>query len=274
MKRFERKYRIAGVAAAVVLLPLSSALSQEISSEYEWDPSWGLHEEEWYDPSDWFNDDNVVDIEDTYTSDYYTGDFWLYDDYVYDHGYAYDFVDDDIDYYYQWDPVLVEWRLVEGTEEASRTAANEAKQRESRETSADDQREQQVAAAEDVITMRGTVVNIARIRPQGSDREHTFVRLDVSNERSVLVDMGPQADTDNMNIKKGKQIQVRGTRTEFGDGRYVLVAQQVSEAPPGQQYGGRSSTKQDEKKGQHSDAQEKKQSSGKSSTEQPESSNR
>lgn len=25
------------------------------AEEYEWDPIWGVYEEEWYDPSDWFN---------------------------------------------------------------------------------------------------------------------------------------------------------------------------------------------------------------------------
>jgi hypothetical protein len=77
--------------------------------EYEWDPSTGLHEEEWYDPSDWFDDDEGVEYEDYgplgrddrgyYDYGY---DYGLYDGYTYwDYGYGYD--DYGYDYDYGWD---------------------------------------------------------------------------------------------------------------------------------------------------------------------------
>lgn len=55
--------------------------------DLEWDPTWGLHEEEWYDPSDWFDDDTGVDVEDVGGYGYgmyddgspYYGDYGSYD---------------------------------------------------------------------------------------------------------------------------------------------------------------------------------------------------
>lgn len=272
--RMDRLRRLSGqtalVAAAIGLLPIFG-FGQEISTEYEWDPQWGLHEEEWYDPSDWFNDDNITDIEDTYDDDYYATDFWDYDDYVYEYGYDYDdFVTEDVEYYYQWDPVLGVWSQVEATEEASRTAASNAKQRQSQESQAEDQREQQVATAEQVVTMRGTVSHVARITPEGGDQQHTFVRLDVNRDSPVLVDVGPAVDVSEMEITKGDQIQVRGPRAKF-DERFVLVAQQISRAPQqDQQYGGRPPADQGQK--QMEEDQEKEEKTKPEATEEPESS--
>jgi len=58
---------------------------------YEWEAGEGIHEEEWYDPTDWFDDDdggNRVDYEYDY-SNYYGDDDWDYD-YGYDYDYDYD----------------------------------------------------------------------------------------------------------------------------------------------------------------------------------------
>ncbi|GEM_PF-5655518 len=48
------------------------------AEQYEWEPGEGYHEQEWYDPSDWFEAGRDID----YESD-------AYDDYYYDDDYSY-----------------------------------------------------------------------------------------------------------------------------------------------------------------------------------------
>lgn len=82
----QRRTRIGALCAAVAVLSASPLQELGADEEYEWDPAWGLHEEEWYDPSDWFNDDGAVDVEELddawgYDYDYYGDDFWASPDY-------------------------------------------------------------------------------------------------------------------------------------------------------------------------------------------------
>lgn len=58
------------------------------ADQYEWDPSTGYHEEEWYDPSDWADPDDGLDYESDYFGDYSTfSDEEYYDDEYYDDDY-------------------------------------------------------------------------------------------------------------------------------------------------------------------------------------------
>jgi hypothetical protein len=90
----------------------------QYGEDYEYEPGEGLHEEEWYDPSDWDMgyDDPGVDYEDSwgYTDDYYDDDTyygeagygdddaWYEDDADYT-GYYEDEYDDDYNYDYGYD---------------------------------------------------------------------------------------------------------------------------------------------------------------------------
>lgn len=76
---------------------------------YEWEPGEGYHEEEWYDPSDWFDDDSSVDYEndnygyyDDYYTPYYGWDYGAdeYEYYDYDNDYVFDddYLAEDVDY--------------------------------------------------------------------------------------------------------------------------------------------------------------------------------
>ncbi len=63
--------------AACLAAPAVSA-QDGIADDYEWDPTYGYHEEEWYDPSDWFDADTGVeyeDYEDNYYGNYYDDDY-------------------------------------------------------------------------------------------------------------------------------------------------------------------------------------------------------
>lgn len=58
------------------------------SEQYEYEPGEGYHEQEWYDPSDWFEIGRDFDYEDDdyvggYYGDGYYDDDWYYDYYSY-----------------------------------------------------------------------------------------------------------------------------------------------------------------------------------------------
>jgi sporulation protein YlmC with PRC-barrel domain len=77
--------------------------------EREWEADEGYHEEEWYDPSDWWNDDQQVDyesdwFEDDYDDDYEYDDYDYHDDYRYRDEYDYEdnYYDDRDQYEYDY----------------------------------------------------------------------------------------------------------------------------------------------------------------------------
>jgi hypothetical protein len=66
------------------------------AEQYEYEPGEGYHEQEWYDPSDWFSIGRDFD----YETDSYEGGY--YDDGYYDDDWFYDYYDDNeySPYYY------------------------------------------------------------------------------------------------------------------------------------------------------------------------------
>ena len=63
----------------------SSAFAQDYS-DYEYEPGEGLHQEEWYDPSDWFDTGEGIDYETDWDNYYYGYD--EYDDWNNDYSYS------------------------------------------------------------------------------------------------------------------------------------------------------------------------------------------
>lgn len=221
--RLARNFAVAGTLAFVFATPHAIA-----GEDYEWDSTWGLHEEEWYDPSDWFNDDNSVDYEDDgYDDSYYTDTYWDSYDYYGDYGYDYTGYDPAVvgdDYYYQWSPQDRNWTEVKGDKaESDKRSAEATEKSKDKKTKNIDKK--------DVLTMRGTIQNVDMAKTKGSKQDHTFAMLDAGSGKSVLVDFGPKAQLDKVKLDKGNKIQVRGPRVKLG-GKYVLVAQQVSSINP------------------------------------------
>ncbi len=100
---------VVGIAALSLIAGSSSvAVAQDATDEddveYEWEPGTGKHVEEWYDPSDWFNQDDVTDYEEL--NDYgYDGYMGTAGDFNYDayyDGYYDGYYDDSFGYDY-WD---------------------------------------------------------------------------------------------------------------------------------------------------------------------------
>jgi hypothetical protein len=227
-QRVARNLAVTGTLAFALAVP--HAIADE---DYEWDSNWGLHEEEWYDPSDWFNDDDEIDYEDYgYDDNYYSDPVW--DSYDYYGDYGYDYTDYDpvvtgYDYYYQWSPEDQDWTEVEGDKAESDKRSADAKKMSEDKKSKD--KNSKDIDKKDVVTMRGTLQSVGKAKTKGAKKSHTFSVLDAGSGKSVLVDFGPKAQLDKIKLKKGNKIQVRGPRVKFG-GRYVVVAQQVSAINP------------------------------------------
>lgn len=226
-----RRLGATGVACGILLSAAPRIANAD--TEFEWDPTWGMHEEEWYDPSDWFNDeDNKVNIEEVgtygYDDNYYTDGFW--NGYSYYGYYGYDPVNYDLTYtgydsYWQWNPEKNEWTQTSSTD--SEKSRDEARKRSEEMTKKDPTTAGTKLDKKEIVTMRGTVSNMTRVKTKGAKQEHTYAVLDVDDKRSVLVDFGPKAEMGDVKIEKGKKLQVRGPRAKL-NGRYLLVAQQVS----------------------------------------------
>lgn len=104
MKRaINLKAKVAPMLSILVALALlfSPTMAGAIDwSEYEYEPGEGLHQEEWYDPGDWFDTGPGVDYERdwydytyNYPYDYDHDVFGYYGDDLY--GYEYDYYSDD-----------------------------------------------------------------------------------------------------------------------------------------------------------------------------------
>lgn len=96
----------AGLALFAAASPAAAQYDEEVQEEIregdfedlEYEPGEGLHEEEWYDPSDWFDVSPGISYENDgyygdsywYDDDYYSDDYYDYDEYGYDDDYFYD----------------------------------------------------------------------------------------------------------------------------------------------------------------------------------------
>jgi hypothetical protein len=63
-------------AVALMVTPMSAAGQQGMQDQYEYEYDQGLHEEEWYDPSDWFSTKQDID----YEQDWYENTYQYYDE--------------------------------------------------------------------------------------------------------------------------------------------------------------------------------------------------
>jgi len=221
--RAARNLAAAGTLAFAFAIPHAVA-----DDEYEWDPTWGLHEEEWYDPSDWFNEDNKIDYEDyAYDDSSYTDNYWNGYNYYGDYGYDYTNYDPAVvgyDYYYQWSPEDKSWTEVKGDKSESGKRSASAKEMSKDKKTKDIDKK-------DVLTMRGTIQSVGKAKTKGAKQDHSYVVLEAASGKTILVDFGPKAQLDKVKLEKGGKIQVRGPRVKL-DGKYVLVAQQVSAMNP------------------------------------------
>jgi len=126
MKHFHKKFSMRWLVVMVALVAMAfvvQPVSVMAQGDYEYEPGEGLHEEEWYDPSDWFDVDDDIDYEYDwydYTYNYpyvydYDYDYDYYDLYEDDWGYEEDFrgYDDEVELEYEYDYYTDDWYLDE-----------------------------------------------------------------------------------------------------------------------------------------------------------------
>lgn len=76
--KWPRILLVGSLFSALIMLVGLPAAAQESASDTEWERGEGYHEEEWYDPTDWFDgDQDGVSYE---TDDYWDDDYEYYSD--------------------------------------------------------------------------------------------------------------------------------------------------------------------------------------------------
>lgn len=238
------------IAAATAALGLMAApaLAQQA---YEYEPDEGWHEEEWYDPSDWF-DDEPYDSYMSETMDYEYSDaaydaYWDgYFDGFYDDVYGYDYWNPDwtteyetsytagyADGYfdqtkgYAFTPGYYTFTYYapldnKRPDDATRTKGDRANSS----SKASDAKKQKAAdKAQAETRLRGKLSGLTRI-DKNTPKGHLVATVNLTNNKPMAVDMGPKMTLDTLPADQGDRVTIKGDMTER-NGRSVLVAKKL-----------------------------------------------
>jgi|GEM_PF-2038019 len=228
---------VAALAAAAGVALAAPAAGQQDGDGWEWEPGKGYHEEEWYDPGDWFDDEfsSGVDYEETGRDwgwdwdwgwddddDYYDDDD--YDDDYYDDYYG----DDDFFGYGDRDRDPDHWDRRRDDAAMDRERYDRRFNNQQRRDRADTMRGDRQDARQGMgsAQVRGEIEAWQRKRLEGQRDAHTLVRMRVEDGRSAIVNLGPNVDVRRLDLDEEDRVMVRGMRGRI-DGRPVLMAQSV-----------------------------------------------
>ncbi len=211
-------------------------------------------EDEWYDPTDWF-DGNNLEYDDTYDYEAYDYDYdYGYND-VYDYGNdwndwdAYDTwgVDDwDTDYYdadywddYDWydtydtidaDPVDTYTYVIFANPVDGQSQNNAGQRNASSQQNRSGQRDRSMDQAQsEVSRLRGTVEGVRNLnleRSSGAAGTYTVAKVSLENGKSTVVNLGRESQLRDVDLQKGDKIEAIGRRGQVG-GETVFVAQKL-----------------------------------------------
>ncbi len=160
---------------------------------------------EWYDPRDWF-DDNETES----TSD---GQNWWND-----HGWhdRYDYTNPmatALPYsYYYWNPVVDQWTI----DDSKKPSQN---------SNAGNQGNRNI----DTTTFDGKVDGFKKVKlsnQSGVNEDQSFVRIRLKNGDSQVISLGSRVDLAELDLQKGDSIKVSGRQTRI-DNRDILIAHQI-----------------------------------------------
>jgi len=239
----------------VLAIGAGTALAQD---QYEWEPDEGWHEEEWYDPSDWFTDE-AIDADDHgyyYTIDYEYHDsayeaYWDgYYDGFYDDVYGYDYWNDDWSanyqtaytdgyydgYYdnvraYDFDPVyyVYAWQE-ENVETDPERAADATRTRGDRAAKKGKQSRDKKRWVTDRMKMkrvRGTLASMSQA-DTGGYQDHVVLKVAFQDGTSHVIDFGPRMTRKDMPIEKGERVTLTG-KPVTRDGQKVIVVKTMTD---------------------------------------------
>jgi hypothetical protein len=191
------------IAFAAALLALPPATLEAAEWEYEWDE--GLHKEEWYDPSDWFDNDAGID----YESDWYNYTYG-YNYYPYNSdGVAGYYGDDDLGYDYSWyeDGLYDYDYYTENWYEDNFTWYGDQ----------NDVYDFETVGNTNLQKVQGTIKEMKDFKLGGMEQKNMFAKLETQDGRNIRVDLGPLSESRKSKIKTGDQITVFGTEGSVND---------------------------------------------------------
>lgn len=180
-------------------------------------------EDEWYDPSDWFDGNNV----ETAGTDY---DWWdnrgWYD--------TYDYYDYYTPYYsYYWDPVVTGWTRYEVQSDSNSSSSNVSNNSNNSNDSSASNRSgsNNRSSGKDrgMTRFEGKVDGFKKVNlttQSGQDEEHSFVRVRLRNGDSQIISLGSRVNVADLDLSKGDRIEVSGKSSRI-DNRDVLVAHRI-----------------------------------------------
>jgi len=188
------------------------------SEQYEYEPGEGYHEEEWYDPSDWFDFDVGVDyesedwadddiLEDDYYEEEYSAGYGTYDDTELDYGYHYDSVTNDYEYGWHYDDV-VDYDAFEYDYDYTADTPDV------------DYEFDQMAT--------GTVVGLERFRPENGNPETVRLKFKTQDGQMKTIALGDLAYVNRRlpTIRKGDKVVVGGSVVNR-NGRKLFKAEKL-----------------------------------------------
>ena len=181
------------------------------------------NEDEWYDPTDWF-DGNNKESDDTYNygsygagADYYSGGTYPYEDGFYDYT-DYDYGDGYNDAGYRdYGTSNSYWR---DSYDYDANTTNQNRSQQARQTQ--DQQNQQ-------RTLAGTIEGFREVNVRdrkGAQDRFTVVRLRLRDGRSATVDLGKRLSLRDVNLEKGDYVSVSG-RQRMISGQNVILAETI-----------------------------------------------
>lgn len=187
---FAEEVFAARLALGPIVVALWIAISPPISGqEYEYEPGEGLHQEEWYDPSDWVDTTEGVDYEDDWS----------------------------------WEPLGSDRRSVWYDEEEWRTSRPASRRQQDHY-----QAEQRSRSQSRSGVLQGRIASVRLVtenRVQGRWGPRTQVRLRLDNGNSAFVDLGYNTP-EVLQLEEGARVRVQG-RTHRAGGREVLIADRM-----------------------------------------------
>ncbi|MDQ8204322.1 hypothetical protein [Pelagicoccus sp. SDUM812003] len=233
-------------------LPISFlAHSALYAQAYEYDPIKGYHQEEWYDPSDWFDDDSAVDYEYddtfdyTYYSPYWDSSFWYGD-------INYEYVDDDLVYgtHYVWNEATDEWVVERGfydtaysydvqwdDDDLMSASDSDSDNKQSSDSdssmqaSADSDSSSQMKKSsqdESSETLSGTVEGFRKMDLEyssGYTANHALARIALEDGSKAVIDLG-YSPLLNAELQKGDEVTLQGSRGSI-NGQSIFVVSQL-----------------------------------------------
>ncbi|MDQ8186220.1 hypothetical protein [Pelagicoccus sp. SDUM812002] len=232
----KRLNRIIAIGMPLAFLIPNPSFGQAV----EWDPEKGYHAEEWYDPSDWFDDDSSIDYENDaldydldYGSDYWNTAPWTSDIR------STDALTPDYNYgvHYVWSEKEDNWVAEYGTyneafsykmsfdEEDMSAATPSADQNASNNALSSDAQKNDGKSLKKVS---GTVEAFSKMNLRysgGFDMNHSLARIKLDNGKSAIIDLG-YSSLILADLKKGDDITLMGNRGQI-NGQNVFIATEL-----------------------------------------------